>query len=314
MDDRFSFRAMGSMVDVATLASSRPSDVLLAECSEFVARLERTWSRFDPSSELVRLNLHNGAGSLAVSSSLCDAVDAALALWRATDGYFDPTVIDALEWWGYDEDFARLRARNAAADCVAVVARPWPPAVPTPEGVIVDHERGTIDIPAGVRIDLGGVGKGLAADLLAEHLIGLGVAGACVSVGGDIAVAGENPPDGWSIPVLDPAHGNRIGWNVPLHSGAIVQSNRIVRAWRSRGADCHHLIDPRTAAPADGGVLGVVVRADRAWWAEGVAKAALVAGLVEGAALLRRLAPAAWMIRDDGSVVVVGDVSIGRAA
>jgi len=245
---------------------------------------------------------------------LRDAVDASLALWRATDGLFDPTVLGALEWWGYDRDFALVRAPRSGHPDRSADGRDASPPVPTAAGVVVDHDRGTITVPSGVRLDLGGVGKGLAADRLAAYLVGRGVAGACVSVGGDIAVAGDHPAGGWCVPVLDPAHGNRIGWRVPMVDGSLVQSNRTVRSWLLGGVECHHIIDPRIAAPADNEVLGVIVRADCAWWAEGVAKAALVAGSVEGAALLRRLVPAAWMIRKDGSVMLVGDIELGRAA
>lgn len=315
MSGRFSFPAMGATVEVALLdASDAATSMLRDESCEFVGRLERTWSRFDPASELAHLNTRAGTGPVPAGELLRTAVDAALALWRATDGLFDPTVIDALEWWGYDCDFAQVRSRTTEPLAPQVDPSGRVPLVPTAAGVIVDHERRTITVPAGVRLDLGGVGKGLAADLLAAHLVDRGSAGACVSVGGDIAVAGDHPSGGWSIPVLDPAHGNRVGWHVPITDGALVQSNRVVRSWQARGIECHHIIDPRTGAPSGGELMGVIVRAESAWWAEGVAKAALVAGPVEGAHLIRRLVPAAWMIRDDGSVVLVGDIGIGCAA
>lgn len=306
---------MGATVEVSLLdTGDAAASMLRDESREFVGRLERTWSRFDPSSELAHLNAQGGTGPVPAGESLRLAVDAALALWRATDGLFDPTVIDALEWWGYERDYVQVRARMTDHLVANGASCERAPLVPTAAGVIVDHERGAVTLPAGVRLDLGGVGKGLAADLLAAHLVDHGAAGACVSVGGDIAVAGEHPTGGWRIPVLDPAHGNRVGWHVPVTDGALVQSNRVVRTWMARGIQCHHIIDPRTGAPGSGDLMGVIVRADRAWWAEGVAKAALIAGPVEGADLIRRLVPAAWMVRNDGSVVLVGDIGLGSAA
>ena len=304
-DLQYSFPAMGSAVEIVALGA-RPGS--MQRCQQFVGDLERSWSRFLPNSELERLNATAGSGPQRCSPLLCDAVDASLALWRATDGLFDPTTRDALEWCGYDRDFARVRERSELS------ARCSPrPVVPTPQGVVVDHEQGLISLPRGVRLDLGGVGKGLAADLVAALLVEQGALAACVSVGGDIATAGQHPDGGWLIPVLDPSHADRVGWELLLGQGAVVQSNRVVRSWGPAG-EHHHLIDPRTGLPARSGVLGVVVRDERAWWAEGVAKAALVAGPVDGAKLLQRLVRAAWIIHDTGAVTPVGDIAVERAA
>ena len=150
-----SFPAMGSVVDIVCIGGA-------ANVEQFararVGDLERVWSRFDPSSELVALNRSGGRGAVPASELLRLAVDSSLHLWRATDGWFDPTTIDVLEWSGYDRSFERVRTRIQHR-----VEGPTP-VVPTPAGVVVDHERGTITVPEGVRLDLGGVGKGLAAD------------------------------------------------------------------------------------------------------------------------------------------------------
>jgi thiamine biosynthesis lipoprotein len=80
------------------------------------------------------------------------------------------------------------------------------------------------------------------------------------------------------------------------------------------GQERHHLIDPHTGRPAASGLTAAVVVADEAWWAEGVAKAALIAGPVEGSLMVDRLARGGWLIRDDRSVTVAGRVHIGRVA
>jgi thiamine biosynthesis lipoprotein len=305
-DELIRFVAMGSTVEIATVDAPRGAE---EHARTRVACLEASWSRFDVTSELSLLNRSGGRGPQRASTELMAAVDASLQLWRATDGWFDPSTLDVLEWSGYDRTFHDVRSR----------AVPLPPTcerppVPGPDGVIVDHERGSITVPNGVRLDLGGVGKGLAADIVAKELVLLGALSACVSVGGDVAVAGSHPDGAWLVPVADPAHGGRTGWEVPLRSGAIVQSSRSARSWLATGVQRNHLIDPRTGACADSGVSAAVVIADRAWWAEGVAKAAVLAGVAEGAALIRRLATAGWLIRDDGCVVMVGEVDRRCAA
>ena len=301
----FTISAMGSTVQIAVTDAHHGVE---AWAATRLAEMERCWSRFDPSSELSLLNARDGSGPQSASERLCEAVDAAVCLWRATDGWFDPTTLDALKDAGYDRTFSQLRGRDVPG------AKRNTEPTPTPSGVVVDHERGSITLPAGVRLDLGGVGKGLAADHLARELVEQGASGACVSVGGDVAVAGVAVDCGWMIPVTSPLDPERVHWNVPLRQGAIVQSSRLVRTWTQGGEARHHLIDPHTGAPSTSSVAGVVVIADRAWWAEGVAKAALLAGPVGGVALIERLATGGWIVRADGTVQLAGALSVERAA
>lgn len=302
---RFSFRAMGSVVDVAMIGAPDGSQEW---AGTRVAELERTWSRFDRTSELVALNARTADEAVPASDLLRFAVQAAVRLWQATDGWFDPTTLPALEHAGYGRTFSEVRdAPSSSGSGVA-------PSVPTPVDVIVDDERGSITLPPNVRLDLGGVGKGLAADLLARELVARGAVAACVSVGGDVAVAGSAPQDGWRIPVTSPLDPDTVHWEVPLSSGGIAQSSRLVRAWERNGVSQHHLIDPFTAAPSDSPIVGAVVVAEHTWWAEGVAKAALLAGPVAGAALIDRLAHGGWLVWADGSITGAGSMQVVRAA
>lgn len=307
--------AMGSTVEVFALdADERVLDWARVE----LAALEASWTRFDPASELCQLNASAGSGPVVVSIPLLDAIDASLRLWRATDGCFDPTTLAALEALGYDSSFDMVRARPVTRTAVVPSGEPAPvssgPGLLSALGIVVDHERQTVQLPAGVRLDLGGVGKGLAADRIAVGMVERGASGSCVSVGGDVAVCGVTPDGGWRIGVSDPFEPDRDRWEIPLTRGAVVQSNCLVRSWGPADARRHHIVDPRTGTSADSGVVGAVVVADEAWWAEGVAKAAIVAGAVRGVEMIERLARAGWLVLADGSVVMAGSVGIRRAA
>jgi len=218
----------------------------------------------------------------------------ALALWYVTDGLFDPTIRASLEACGYDQTFAQVEPSGP------LVATPRP--APGCAGIVVDRDQGTVALPAGLRLDLGGIGKGYAADLVANGLVERGARGACVALGGDVRVAGL-PPDGnaWGIPIEDPLDPSRVLCARPLVDEAVVTSTTRFRRWRRGNSSMHHLIDPATGAPARRGVTAVVAQADDAWWAEGVAKAALIAGIDDGLALLERLGIAAVVVGDDCS-------------
>ena len=291
-------RAMGSTAHLV-VGDARPE--LVGWGVEEIERLEQAWSRFRPSSELSMLNASEGR-PVAVSPILWAALDRCDRLWRATGGMFDPTVLTALERWGYDRSFDRLAERGTAA------ARAECAPAPGWACTTLDPDTRTVRLPPGIRVDLGGVGKGLAADLVAEGLVDRGARSACVALGGDIRVAGIAPEAGWAVPVEDPS----APFTHPVRSGALAMSTTLIRRWRSGGQDAHHLIDPLTGAPSRTGVVAAVVAADEAWWAEGLAKAAIVSGLDAGAALLRRCGVTGWITTDDGETSAIQRVTEAR--
>jgi len=159
-------------------------------------------------------------------------------------------------------------------------------------------------LPAGVALDLGGVGKGAAADLVAAGMLARGASGACVALGGDVRVAGAGPGgDRWRVPVEHPLDETCDLLTLPLRDAAVVTSTTRYRRWVHRGREQHHLIDPRTGLPAARGVAAVVVTAPAAARAEALAKAALVRGVAAGLGLLDRAGVAAWIVTDDGRVL-----------
>jgi thiamine biosynthesis lipoprotein len=286
------FRVMGSPAHLMGLGG--PPDAPARAAAE-VARLESCWSRFQADSELQVLN-GDPRLSVEVSDDLALAVDRALTAWRLTDGRFDPTVHDALVAAGYDRDFRDLRDLTLDP----------PTGVPVPgcADVHVDLDTGRVTRPPGVALDLGGIGKGLAADLVTDRLLGHGVRSVCVSLGGDVRVGGDTPAGGWHIPVEDPFDEDARMLTVVLDDGAIVTSATRFRRWQtSDGGWAHHLIDPATGRPAGAGVAAVVAIAAEAWWAEALAKAALVAGPEDGTELLRRHGAEGWIVRDDAEVL-----------
>ncbi len=213
-----------------------------------LARLESAWSRFDPASELRRVEAAAGGRWVPISVVLGAAIDRALRLAHHTEGIFDPTVGGCLAALGYDRTFRLVPADGP--DPVAPVPAAGHAAIELdPAGPALRLRRGT-------RLDLGGVGKGLAADLVVAGALERGAASACVGVGGDVRVGGVAPPGGWPVPLADPAGG--APRTVILHAGALVTSTTAIRHWRRGGRDLHHLVDPATGRPATTGIRAVV--------------------------------------------------------
>jgi thiamine biosynthesis lipoprotein len=253
--------------------------------------LESRWSRFRPESELCRLNRAAGR-PVVCSDDTYLAISTAVDAWLATQGRFDPTVLDAVVAAGYERDFATA----------APGPRTGPPRpVPGCSGIGLDPVVRAVTLPAGLAVDLGGIGKGLAADLVATMLVRAGAAGACVNLGGDLRACGRPPTDeGW---VVDLEHAPAL--RVAVGEGAVATSASTRRRWCVDGVEQHHLIDPRTGAPADGNLRAVTILADDAVRAEVTAKAAFVAGVDGAATVVEEAGVTGLLFTADGETVLL---------
>jgi thiamine biosynthesis lipoprotein len=164
----------------------------------------------------------------------------------------------------------------------------------------VDRRNQTVRLPDGAAIDPGGIGKGLAADIVVEMMLDAGAGGVCVNVGGDLRVAGRPPtPAGWTVGVDDPFGGPPLT-TLALQDGAIATSSRLGRTWMRSGVLRHHLLEPATGQPASTRLAAVTVVAGRGWWAEVLAKATFLAGLSGGVDLLQQAGATGLLLDDDG--------------
>jgi FAD:protein FMN transferase len=277
---RRAFRAMGTDFEVLLDGASEVDALAAFSWAQWeFDHLEAMFSRFRDDSELSRLNAN---GEIDASPEMLAVVSAGLAARERTGGRFDPTVHDALVAAGYDRTFELVAERTA-------------PAAPSPgpAGGAVRIDGGRIELAPGVRLDLGGIAKGFAADRVAAELAPVG---AClVNAGGDVAVRGVPSLGAWGVAVETPDGSMTLA----LVAGGLATSGADRRRWRTEEGEQHHLIDPRTGRPADTDVLRVTAAAGSAVEAEVLAKALFLAGEHAGAAEADALGvPAVFVTRD----------------
>lgn len=297
-----SFRCMGTTVRLVGADRER-----VEAARRYLLDFDERLSRFRPGSELSALNA-DLRETVPASALLRAAVRAGLWAAEATDGLVDPTLIDAVEAAGYAASMAGAESQPLGAALDA--APPRRPAAPDPRStwrrVEVDDDEGVIRRPAGVRLDTGGTGKGLAAD--AAALLFGGEGRFVVDCGGDVRVGG---PDAqrrpFEISVAHPLTGN-IADSFPLAGGGVATSGIDVNLWqRADGSYAHHLLDPSTGEPAWTGLVGVTALAPTALEAETLTKAALLSGADKARFIL---APHGGVLfHDDGRSEPVGRVA-----
>ncbi len=295
------FAAMGTTVDVTVVGGDAS---LLTIARGRIRDLERRWSRFVTTSDVSRLNAAAGA-PVVVSAETVDLVLRACDGARLTGGRFNPLVLDALEAAGYRSTFTSIDRPTVGAAA----------GVPAPDAtaIDVDVEARTVTIPRGSRFDPGGIGKGYAADVVAEELLRLGARGACVNVGGDLRVAGAapGPGDAWLVAVRDEPTDAPIA-HVAVAAGAVATTSRSRRRWESAdGVAHHHVIDPATGRSALTPVIHATVIASEAWRAEVLSKVAFLDGK-SGIAFVESLGATALVVTDTGAVAGPGWSAFAR--
>ncbi|MCB8968546.1 MAG: FAD:protein FMN transferase [Ardenticatenaceae bacterium] len=231
---------------------------------------EQILSRFRADSELSLLN-GRSAQWVPVSPLLWQTLTTAISLAELTDGLFDPTLLPALEAAGYTHTFPIAPGANGTS--TAPMPGCW-------ADIRLDAARQAVWLPAGVRLDFGGIGKGLAAQQAVQLLTGWGPC--LIDAGGDLC-AGEAPRNwpGWPVAVTTPTgvDGDCADlFSLWLVEASLSTSGIDYRRWQHNGRSAHHIIDPRTGCPADTDLLTVTVLLRSAAQAEGIATAMLVQG------------------------------------
>ncbi len=297
------FPVMGTIAEVRIIGAAE----LIRYARSRLEELERLWSRFLPDSEISILNRSGGVPTV-VSGETFTLISQAIDAWALTNGSFDPTIGAAMAACGYDRPMVEM-------DPTAPVDPAGYRSAPGPSAIVLHRYANAIEVPDGIAIDLGGIAKGAAADLVSAELIAAGADGCLVNIGGDIALAGIAPrSEGWQITLDCPGAHRTI--DVGVRTGAICTSTKTKRTWGagSTSKPEHHLRNPRSGAPIETGLASVTVIAERAIQAEVLTKAVFAIGVGAGCALVENAGATGLIVDDDEIVRPMAGLDVFRAA
>jgi thiamine biosynthesis lipoprotein len=290
------FTCFGGNTTVSVVGAGpagEPGDAVIA-ARDRLLEWHAAFSRFKPESELSSLNRDAGS-SVVVSAMMARFVRAVVDAAEATGGLVDATMLDAIEALGYKAE----RFHGSLALPLALALAPARrPAGPHPDRrwrtIVVDSETSTVTRPPGLRLDGGGIVKGLLADVVGEML--RGHHSFLVDCEGDVRVGGHGALE-HSIAVAAPLS-QRVLHEFAVTDGAVATTSIAKRSWMERLKPSHHLLDPATGQPAWTGIVQATALAPTALEAEALAKAALLSGPRDAAR---------WLPR--GGLIVFDDLS-----
>ena len=310
-------RTMGTTYAIRIARASlapRELRALQADVDAALDELNRQMSVWRPDSEISRFNRAGAHEPVAVSPDFQFVVRRALEIAAATEGALDPTVGALVNLWGFGPDGLRREAPTSGQIAAARKTTGWRHLTLSPDG------RLSKAVP-GLQLDLGAVAKGHGVDRVAALLRERGLKHFLVEIGGETLAEGLNA-DGepWRVGVLLPDDSGNLHGVLSLTGGRAVATSGDYRQFfrDPDGRIRSHIIDPRTAAPADHAVASVSVLAPDGLTADALATALLVLGPDEGLRLLRRGFPgieALWILHSpDGGFEEVATRAFVSAA
>ena len=281
------FFAMDTVMTLQ-LADGEEADALA--CEEAVKVLEKKLSVTLEGSDAARLNAQ---GSATLSADAAAVVKAGLRVNQETDGAFCLSLYPAGRLWGFTQEAQQVPARSALEAVRPLV-----------NDSAIRLEGKEIAIAPGMALDLGGIAKGYAADLLSILLEERQVEHYFLSLGGNVQVGGGKA-DGspWRVGIADPEGGDPVGM-IELTDGAVVTSGSYQRNFTQDGVTYHHILDPETLSPAQSGLVSVTVVAQSGTLADGYSTALFVMGEKKALKFCANNDIECILITKDGRVVV----------
>ena len=295
---------MGNTARVIVVAEHEEDlDHLIAVAQSRLAQLEARWSRFITSSEVSQLNTALRSTWTQVSDDTALLLHYLVEAFHATNGAFNPFLLPALIDAGYSHS---LSGNNAVA--VSLPSHSTWHATASDLELQQTTSGWQARLLNGATVDPGGIGKGLAADIVAEQLMSLHACGVSISVGGDLRCMGT-PGDAevWPVDIEDSEDPSHIAASVVIPSGGVATSSTHAKRWHAGSDVRHHVINPTSGKPIaqnePDALHTVSVVASTAAWAEVFATAVLVSGAKAGTELITSFHLASRATRTDGSSV-----------
>lgn len=242
--------------------------------------LDTTLSANSETSNVAAINHNAGISPVKASPDTLKILSTALLFSAKTGGAFDPAIGPIVKLWSIGTDKAAVPAPEELRNALSLVS--W-------KDVSVDEKEGTVYLAKkGMRLDLGAIAKGYAADEVARIIAKHGIKRAMIDLGGNIFAVGEKANGKpWIIGIRDPetSHGEPIA-SLPVTNKTVVTSGIYERFFEQNGVHYHHILDPKTGYPSDNDLVSVTIVCDVSMDADALSTSTFLLGTEKGMALL----------------------------
>lgn len=243
--------------------------------------LDELFSTTNPDSEIEKINASAGIQPVEVSPEVIALLKISLSFARLTDGYFDPTIGPIVKLWGINTDHARVPSQHEIDNALNLVN--W-------NNVTIDGNSVYLQ-QKGMRLDLGGIVKGYAADVLTGLLSENNVKRAIIDLGGNVYVFGtKKDKTPWHVGIKNPnAPEGEPKIILSLKEASVVTSGVYERFFIQDGIRYHHIINPKTGYPVNNGLTSVSIICKSSTTADALSTSLFILGEEKGGELVKKI-------------------------
>lgn len=273
---------MGTMIEQKVAAESAiKGEEVCQKVTDAIRKLEGSMSYFIPESSVFRLNVSNGVSPVKIDSETFEVLKTAHYYYILSEGAFDITTAPFIARW------REYKNKNVVPTEGSILKlRPYVSG----DGLILDEKSQTAKLKEGQSIDLGGIGKGYAADIAIQTYKSLGVNSAFINLGGNVHTLGQKVNgEQWVIGIQDPRskRGDYIA-AIAISDMSVVTSGDYEKYYIANGKRYHHILDPKTGYPANSDLMSATVLSHSSMEADALSTAVFVSGLEKGMELIEK--------------------------
>lgn len=271
---------------------------VINESFERLRVLENEMSKTIEESDVYKINSAEGT-LVSIGDDTFRVLEKALYYSQVTEGKFDPSIGPLVSLWGIGTKDARIPSKEEIDKAMSLVNYSWVQLNPSNNTVKLEKED--------MKLDLGAIAKGYAADEVRDILEKAGIKSAYINLGGNVLVIGGKPDNSpWKVGIQDPRQnrGNVMGV-IEVKDKTIVTSGNYERYFEENGVIYHHIIDPTTGFPARSGIISVSIVSNDSFDADALSTSLFILGEEKGLELVNKLEGVeAIFIREDLGIII----------
>jgi len=272
------------------LRCSADAESILEESFDLCERCDKLFDRYDPESDIFRIN-HSGGTPCEVSSETAELIGMAPGYSRISGGRYDISCGRVTALWDF-----------AAESPIVPDASALKAALATVDWQSITLEGSTVTVPDGTELDLGGIAKGYIADRLVDHLRSSGVRSAIINLGGNVYALGDKDGQPYKVGIQSPFGSGSLG-HVSVSDCSVVTAGSYQRCFELDGKLYHHILDLTDGMPSRSGLASVTVISESSAQADALATVCFILGLEDGMRLIESTdSTEALFVTEDGQI------------
>ena len=270
---------------------------LLDKAFSLIEAIDGKLSLTKANSEVSEINANAGVGAVSVSEESYNLIKRAMELSNKTEGAFNPLIGSLTALWGIGSDHARVPSSEETTQLLPYTSKEHIHFDDSTFSIFLDDNR--------TQIDLGGIGKGYASDVVATYLKDNKVSKAIINLGGNVYVLGsKSDKESWVVGLQNPDsdYGGYYA-TVDVVDSAVITSGAYERFTVEDGQTYHHILDPKSGYPSSSNLLSASIISADATLADALSTAVFVLGEDEGSALIKKMGVRAVLLTKDMNIV-----------